>query len=292
VKQVSQANFLLIDGVLRPGANASLYQRDESLEIQPLYIGTRWQALHDLGPILVSVRGSSNLIRETYENTVQQLDACLLNSRAPINIVADHLRRFIAPPDILGGNGLLRYADPLVARYWLGSYQPTHLDAILGPIEAWHVPKSPHSWDSAKSPDWQSFLRESTAPEWLDGYAQLGERQLNALDQAARWRLMERLHLSAEQSHPALIALINKSQLTQWFDQRLDEAKAWGLASERSLAIWIEYSLRWGAGFTQRPNEPYQNWLAHTPNACNLAPELRIQQMDDDCLHIEMNKEV
>lgn len=292
MKSSSQANLLLIDGVLRPDAIASLYQRGEPLEIQPLYIGTRWQELHDLGPILVSIQGSSNLIGETYQSALHQADACLMSSSAQINVVANHLRRLIAPPDVLGGKGLLRYADPLVARYWLGSYQSKHLDAILGPIDAWHVPKSEHSWEVVKRPEWQSFHRESPPLEWVDAYAQLGEVQLNALDQAARWRLKERLHLSLEQNHPEALTLIPKSQMTQWFDDRLDEAKAWGLASERSLAIWVEYSLRWGAGFTQRPDEPYQNWLARTPNALKLAPELRIQKMDDDCLDIEMNKEV
>jgi hypothetical protein len=32
--------------------------------------------------------------------------------------------------------------------------------------------------------------------------------------------------------------------------------------------------------------------LARTPDAYRLAPEIRIQQMDNDCLDIEINKEV
>lgn len=288
----SNANFLLIDGVLRPDAIPSLYQLGEPLEIEPLYLGTRWAELKDLGPILVRSLGSTNLLTQTYQNPDQQIDASLLSSRAPISIVADHLRRFIAPSDVLGGNGMLRFADPLVTRHWLGSYQGEHLDAILGPIESWSMPEELHSWETAAPVQWVNFQRNSSTPQWKDNYALLGQAQLEALAQAARWQFIERLHDNFEQYHPRPLSTLDKSIRTEWFSQRLDEAQAWGLSSERSLAIWVEYSLRWGAGFSESPKGPYQDWLARTPDAYRLAPEIRIQQMDNDCLDIEINKEV
>lgn len=288
----SQANFLLIDGVLRPSAVEHLYQRGEAVEIRPLYIGTRWQELHDLGPILIAAQNPSNLINESCLTALQQADASLLYSRAPIQVVASHLQHFIAPLDGLGGDGLLRFADPLVALYWLGSYRDKHLDNILGPIDAWHIPQTPHAWEIEHSPEWRTFNRAAPASEWTGLYAQLGDAQLHALDQAARWRFMERLNRSFERTHPRQMAKVSLHARTRWFDQRLDEAEAWGLSGERSLAIWIEYSLRWGTGFTSRPDSPYQQWLAHTAGALTLAPEMRIQQMDDDCLAVDIEEDV
>lgn len=285
------ANFVLMDGGLRPDAIKQLYQRSEPLEVIPLYIGTRWQALQDLGPLLVALQGSSSLIHDIRQRAFEQADASLFYSRASMHAIAEHLRRFIAPPDVLGGHGLLRFADPLVTRSWLGSYQREHLDAVMGPIEAWYIPEIPHTWEPAQPFEWRSVLRAATPPEWVKAYAQLGEAQLTALDQAARWRFMERLNRRLEHSHPALMATLDRRTRTQWFEQRLDEADAWGLSSERSLAIWTEYSLRWGPGFTLRPNSPYQQWLADTPEALKRAPELRIQQMDNDCLTIEITEE-
>ncbi|AXJ03469.1 hypothetical protein CFN16_04800 [Pseudomonas fluorescens] len=292
MNNASKANFLLIDGVLRPNAIASLYQLGEPLEIEPLYLGTRWAELMDLGPILVKPSSSTSMISQTYQNANHQIDASLLYSSAPMSVVADHLRRYIAPSDVLGGNGMLRFADPLVTRYWLGSYQGEHLNVILGPIESWSIPERPHSWEANPAVQWLNFLRTSAPLAWQDSYAQLGQTQLDALGHAARWQFMERLHENFEQYHPRHLATLKLSSRTQWFDERLDEAQAWGLSSERSLAIWVEYSLRWGAGFTEHVNEPYQNWLARTPEASRLAPEIRIQKMDNDCLDIEINKEV
>ncbi|WP_426202223.1 DUF4123 domain-containing protein [Pseudomonas sp. TWP3-1] len=292
MSNASNANFLLIDGVLRPDAIASLYQLGEPLEIEPLYIGTRWTDLKDLGPILVKPSGSTSMINQTYQNTSNQMDATLISSRATMSVVADHLRRFIAPPDVLGGSAMLRFADPLVTRHWLGSYQGEHLNAVLGPVESWSVPRKSHSWESSTPTQWINFLRSSRPADWQDKYAHLGPAQLDSLGRAARWQFMERLHENLEQYHPRPLSSLEVSERTLWFDERLDEAEAWGLSSERSLAIWVEYSLRWGAGFTERPSGPYQDWLARTPDAPRLAPEIRIQQMDDDCLDIEIDKEV
>ncbi|MFQ6573431.1 DUF4123 domain-containing protein [Pseudomonas sp. UM16] len=292
MSSVPQANYLLIDGVLRANALASLYALAEPIEIEPLYQGTRWMALKELGPILVAVQGSSDLIQATWQRSAQQADASLLYSPAPIIVVADHLRRFIAPSDVRGSKGLLRFADPLVTRYWLNSYQGEHRDAVLGPIHSWHLPQNSHAWAIDQPPEWRTFTRTAPPPEWVEGDAQLGEAQINALNQAARWRFMERLHHRFEHSHPQHLARIDRSQLSQWFDDRLDEGQAWGLCSERSLAIWVECSLRWGDGFTNNPDAPYQRWLARTPDALKLAPELRIQHMDNACLHLDVNKDV
>lgn len=277
------ANMLLIDGVLHPDAKSHLFQHAEPLEITPLYRGTRWDALQDLGPLLVAFRGSPILAGDIYQ------DACWLASDAPLRSVADHLRLFVAPPDVRGFNGLLRFADPVVARHWLGSYEGDHLNAILGPIDAWHMPNNRHTWEPETSAYWQSYVRSAAAPDGVN--ALLGESQLQALDKAARWRFMEDLNSHFEYSHPHLLAQRPPSTRAQRFEHNLAQAQAWGLSGERSLAIWIEYSLRWGDDFTLQADGPYQRWLANTPNALKLAPELRIQQMDNDCLDIELNKE-
>lgn len=169
MSSVPQANYLLIDGVLRANALANLYALAEPVEIEPLYQGTRWRELKDLGPILVATQGSSDLIQTTWQSAAQQADASLLYSPAPIIAVADHLRRFIAPSDVRGSKGLLRFADPLVARHWLGSYQGAHRDAVLGPIQSWHLPQRSHSWALDQPPSGaHSLARRRPLSGWRD----------------------------------------------------------------------------------------------------------------------------
>ena len=82
-----RANFVLMDGGLRPDAIKQLYQRGEPLEVIPLYIGTRWQALQDSGPLLIALQGSSGLINDIRQSAFEQADASLLYSRASMHAI-------------------------------------------------------------------------------------------------------------------------------------------------------------------------------------------------------------
>lgn len=286
------ATYLLVDGVLMPNAFNALRSAGGVEDLLPLYVGTPWAELRELGPLLVKLAPDADVLRQVLACTHDwSARTSLLCSHAFPHEVARHMRRLIAPPDVHGGRGLLRLADPLIARHWLGSYEQCSLNTLLGPIEAWHLVVSTHSWLPAVAPHWQSF--ECTAPgvAWTDASALLGQEQLNALNLAGRWQLMERLY-AALARHPArLLARHERKNFTSWLEARLDEALSWGVSSDRGVALWVEYSLRWGEGFTQHLNGPYQRWLGRTADALKLAPELRIQRMDNDCLQIELDKD-
>jgi len=284
-----QANYLLICGSLHPEVYQRLCQCGKALEVMPVYVGTRFAELHELGPILVTAPDSFSLLSELCQDDHLRPSASLLYSAVPLGNVLEHMQRFVAPANAHGGVSLLGFGDPLVARYWLDSHQGEELDAVLGPIDAWHVPEYSHSWEPEPPSAWRSFVRVTPAAECREPTAFLDQNQLNALESAARWRLMERLYLMLEMDHANHLLRVDKRQLSQWLDEHLNEAQAWGLFSQRSKAIWIEYSLRWGDGFVQQSDGPYAQWLSHNPDACKLAPELRIHQMDEDCLHINQN---
>lgn len=276
-----QANFLLIDGVLRPDAIAHLYQRGEPLEIEPLYLGTRWAELHDLGPILVSVQNSSNLISEWLQNHSTMSDSSPLFSRASLSDVADHLRNFICPPDLNGNAGLLRFADPLVMHYWLSSYGPEHLRQVLGSIETIWVKTPAHTWQSSGTTPPTLFTRTHAAESLDKNFNRLGENQIAALEDAYRWQFKERLYAWLNTRDPETFSLLSSAQTERWLDYVLDHGNAWGLVSERGLVTWAETCVDWGRDFATRPDSPYQDWLSLAPENGRLAPELRIEALDD-----------
>lgn len=277
----SQANFLLIDGVLRQDAAASLYQRGESLEVWPLYIGTRWAELHDLGPILVSTQGSSPLLSEWHKSLSQKSDACALFSHAPMSAVADHLRNFICPPDHNGNTGLLRFADPLVTHFWLSSYGPVHLNRVLGPIETIWVKAPVHTWQPKDGELLTPFTRTQSTEAPDSKFDLLGEVQIKALELAYRWQFKERLYAWLNTRDTQTFSLLNDDQTEWWLEYVLNSGSAWGLVSERGLVTWAETCVDWGRDFATRPDSPYQEWLRLEPENGRLAPELRIEALDD-----------
>lgn len=161
---MDKANYLLIDGMLRPDAIKQLYQLNEPLDIAPLYLGTRWSKIVDMGPVLVQLPSQSALVREWHGNAAQRIDACIFHSSASLKVVAAHLRQYINPDDYLGNSSLLRFADPLVLHHWLSSYSREHLSQILGPIQQLWVQPPLRGWQHGNASPPAVFLTSSPTP--------------------------------------------------------------------------------------------------------------------------------
>ncbi|WGK62405.1 DUF4123 domain-containing protein [Halopseudomonas sp. SMJS2] len=148
--------YLLLDGVRYEQALERLYRRDEELQIEPLYAGTPWQDLADLGPILLGLHQDSTLWQEVDDEPEWHAAAAILTSPAPMTQIADHLRQFNQVTDTQGSAYLLRYADPLVAWFWLNSFGSDTAIHVLGPISQWHIVRPQVTWQPADA-GWQVF---------------------------------------------------------------------------------------------------------------------------------------
>lgn len=277
---MNSGNYLLIDGVLRPDALRQLYQRGEPLSIKPLFLSTRWEALKEQGPILVQAHAPSRLMEEWRTSPAQHLDASALYSPAPAQTVAEHLRRFIAPPDHLGQCSLLRFADPVVLHHWLSSYSGDNLTRLLGPIEHLWVREPVHTWQSAPRAPFTSFTRQGPPRAWTPDAALLAEAQLTALKQASWWLYKERLYKWLNALDASTFADKTGSQVDSWLTHALDGAEQWGLYTQYGIAIWAELSQLWGLDFMDVKDGPYQQWLSEHPEETRLAPEMRIEALD------------
>lgn len=273
----SQANYLLIDGALRADALVGLYLRHELFEIEPLYMDTRWKDLYDLGPILVKPLPDSTLLSGWLAEESLWGDSTLIYSQAPIQQVADHLRHFINPPDSRGGSGLLRFADSLVAHFWLSSY-PASSEAHLGPIEHWWVAKPRQHWEPKAETPWQVFSGQASQTTWDERNALLGEDQLVALDRAQHVRFIGQVHEWLGERNPEFLIAMSSHQISDWLSSTLQSGLAWGLVTERALVLWAEACVDLGQDFISQ--SVYQNWMSNKWNG-RLPPEIRIKAFDD-----------
>jgi len=277
-------NFLLVDGVLRQDALQWLYGAGEPIEVIPLYNGTRWDGVKELGPILVGLDSHSSLLSEWRSCPSLQRQASRLQSSAALNDVANHLGQFLTITDNLGSYSLFRFADPLVTSYWLNSYPPSAYQSLLGPINEWHVPLIPPNWAPSQAVEWQSYRPQSNSPRLEGKLNHLVDDQIQALEQAYRRSFKERLYDWMMEDYPQSLSGLSEQERGQWLEQRVLDAEAWGLVNERSIAIWLERCVCWGNDFVTRPDSPYQAWLTRTPDAQKLTPEQRIHALDEDCL--------
>ncbi|GAB7532890.1 hypothetical protein PS3A_53060 [Pseudomonas sp. 3A(2025)] len=273
--------FVLIDGLLLPEALRQLYGRGETLEIDPLYLGTRWSPLKDKGPILV--QASERLENEWLHKGHWHACSSLLYSQAAMPTLAAHLRRFLCPPDYLGNASLLRFADPLVLHAWLSSQEQAHLDRTLGPIEQLRVaiPRQPWHRESASVADGiATFARDRTEQAWESSFALQGPAQLEAFEQAYDFLFKRRLYDWITRETPGAFATERSEQIDNWLDHSLRSGRDWGLISEFALATWVRHSHALGLDFVNAPGSVWQQWQAKHPEQQALAPELRLDAFD------------
>ncbi|WP_339651836.1 DUF4123 domain-containing protein [Halopseudomonas pelagia] len=268
--------YLLLDGVLYKQALLRLYGREDDLEIEPLYAGTPWHEVADLGPILVKPGPRSALLSEADTAPEWQGFAAMLSSSAPMVDVARHLRLLNKITDAMGNERLLRYADPLVAWFWLNSYGAAGLKRILGPLTEWHLSAPNCSW--LPQPSARKHTFSSLADADAEPVQKLGQAQMTGLEKAYRWQLKERLYAWLQQHQPVDLARISKEHIDAWLDERLMSAEAFGLTSERSIAIWCALSLRHGNDFTAANNGAYRQWSVRQTGRPLYTADQRLQQ--------------
>lgn len=277
---MSGALFLLVDGLLKPDALRQLYARQENLDIEPLYMGTRWSQLKDKGPILV--KASERLSQAWRSDADWRRCACLLQSRASMVDLARHLRRFLCPPDYLGNASLLRFADPLVLCHWLGSFDQSHRDRVLGPIDSLWVerPRQPWQPPHASAEETVQFAVLAPVTTWDPGFALQGQAQLDALEQAHDFLFQRRLYQAIHHEDPAAFTALPSAAIDAWLADALCSGRDWGLTSEFALATWAWYRHELGTDFIDVADGPYQTWLQLQPQCAELPPELRLDAFD------------
>lgn len=280
-------SYLLFDGVLREQLLPWLYMQDEPLEVEPLYARTRWSELADIGPVLVQPLSAQGLLTNVERDPALQACASVLRSKAPMLTVADHLRQFIQVSDALGSDSLLRFADPLVAQYWLASYSLQALAAVLGPIDEWQLATHKPRWQVQEQTQWLSF-HSSMPTNSLLGLkpGHLEEPQIDALELAYQRRFADRLDSWFEQTQPDF----RDKQGNHWGDwiaRQYQAAQAWGLTTERSIAIWLELHARLGEEVCSAEDGLYAIWLADNPHMTRAPPDTRIQAFEADSLNCQ-----
>lgn len=144
---------LVLDGVAIPRLGEQIYQwaGDQPFDAECLYITTRWEAVSDLSPWLVWLRGPEDPVLEGFlEQGVLKEQGYLLVSATDratcTRWMRSHLQIEIAP----GYEELMRISHPALARMVIGGNLPRFpiraVDRLIVPdriSEQWHLVEPP-----------------------------------------------------------------------------------------------------------------------------------------------------
>ncbi len=112
-------SYLLLDSAQIDGLVARIYGLEESPSLHLLYQQSAYEALADVGPLLVAVRPHSELA-QVFQQEWQVTAGIWLESDASEDDLVEHLRSLIHARLEGEQTTLFRYHDPRIMALWLG----------------------------------------------------------------------------------------------------------------------------------------------------------------------------
>ncbi|WP_375176269.1 DUF4123 domain-containing protein [Marinobacter mobilis] len=249
-------NFVLIDGSKREGAERWLYEFSDTPDYRNLFDGTDWASIRQVAPLLVRTEPDHPQMGELMqEGNVQEWGYGIASDES-LDLVANHLRRFITVRHPIGHNVMLRFADPTVARVLLAPPGEGGVTQYWQTLTAVKLPDA--LWN-----DWHIQPRLET----LDTEAgvntndvatlQLSELTLTCLLNTDRRATLVKLMQHLETYFPDRVASRPRAEVVSALRQLMNQAIDNGYASLQSLTHWCTVY-----GYLGEPNE----WASVAPD--------------------------
>ena len=246
--QTRSMSYLLLDGAQIDGLLARLYSLEETPVVYPLYQQTAYEALADVGPMLIALNPNSELAQVSNQEWRTSAGIWLESDNEPEALV-EHLRSLVHARVDEAVTVLLRYYDPRITPLWLGPMQTDERDAVLGPVSRIRVP--------SESGGEREFRRESQpgssghyhATPWL----RLTQAQLEHMNQAKQTCFDQRLLAHLRQHYPKCLDGLDVPQQQQWAAQCRHGAARYGYSSAADVTRWASLCAELGNDFPQAP---------------------------------------
>lgn len=269
---MAKNTYALIDGVKRQTAMKEIYTSKEPIQVIPLYMGTRFQEVYDLGPILVaSINGG--IIPKLQTNDWPQ-STTYISSEQHLATVAAHLKQLITLNNQASGEVIFRFADPLVTYHWLHSYSKATLSNIMGPIQTWQIAQPQYQWQTTAL-QWE-IINNPNTPVANFTINNIAEPQMQAFAQAEDMRFKNKIYQWLATENPAIFNGKTAEQIGQWLNQTIAAANHFNLTTERTVAIWADLTADYGHDFASNPQGGYQQWLHANPQQQKLPADVKI----------------
>jgi hypothetical protein len=255
------SRYLLLDGAQIENLPARLYSLDDSPVVEWLYHATPYQAVFDVGPALVVLRTNSAL-EQAFTDHWQHDAGLLIESDAPMQLLAEHLRSLIHARVTGDTSMLFRYYDPRVMRHWLLALSPAEKDHLMGPISRVRLP-------ARESQDEQWIVREQDRQN-VQPYAErpwlyLDEQQLQQLNQGKLEMFDQQLLEHVRLYFPDCLSQRSTAEQQEWAVLCREGAASYGYSAPKEVARWSALVAEHGTRFPQAPDHQAYHAILQQP---------------------------
>jgi len=246
---LSQLNsYLLPDGAQIDGLAAKIYVLEESPSLHLLYQQSVYEALAEVGPLLVAVRPHSELA-QVFQQEWQATAGIWLESDASEHDLVEHLRSLIHVRLDGDQTTLFRFHDPRIMVLWLGPLKADERDPLMGPVQRIRLP--------ADSGAELALLRENK-PQTFACYAdtpwlRLSQAQLEQLNQAKHACFDQRLLAHLQRFYPESLQGMDAAAQQQFAVLCRQSAARYGYSAADEVTRWAGLLVELGNDFPQAP---------------------------------------
>lgn len=274
-------NYLLLDGAQIDGLLGCIYSLEDSPSIYPLYQQSAYEALAEVGPLLVAVSPRSALA-QVFQREWQTTAGIWLESDAAEVVLVEHLRSLIHA-QVEGVTVLLRYYDPRITRSWLGPMTASERDGLLGPVSRIRLPDDTSEAGLLRLSPQVETARYADTP-WV----MLSQEQLEQMTQAKQTDFEQRLLVHVQAFYPDCLLNLDAGAQRTWAASCRASAAHYGYSSSADVTRWASLLAELGSDFPNGPgHEAYRSLLAQSGSLPaqrldNLINELQRQLLRTD----------
>jgi hypothetical protein len=275
-------SYLLLDGAQIDRLVARLYGLEESPSLHLLYQQSTYEALADVGPLLVAVRPHSELA-QVFNQEWRATAGIWLESDASEGDLAGYLRSLIHA-QVDGATVLLRYYDPRIMQLWLGAMDADERDPLMGPVTRIRLPTdSGAELELLRKNKPKTYAHYDDTP-WL----RLSQAQLEQMNQAKHACFDQRLLAHLQRFFPEALQGMDAATQQQFAALCRQSAARHGYSAADEVTRWAGLLVELGSDFPQAPeHDAYRQLLEQrgplpAQRLDNLIAELHCQLLRTD----------
>lgn len=256
----SASRYLLLDGANIENLPSRLYSLDDNPTLEWLYHATPYQAVFDVGPALVVLKTNTPL-EQAFKEHWQHDAGVMIESDAPMQQLAEHLRSLIharVPGDV---SLLFRYYDPRVMRHWLPALDPDEKDRMMGPISRVRLPAR-----EGQEAQWIVREHRQNAQQYAERpWLHLDEQQLQQLNQGKLEMFDQQLLEHVRLYFPDCLSQRSTAEQQEWAVLCREGAARHGYSAPKEVVRWSALVAEHGTTFPLAPEHQAYREILQQP---------------------------
>ncbi len=185
-------------------------------------------------------------------------------SKAAIDDLRAHCRRFLVVAMPRGEQSFFRYYDPRVLKGYLPTCVESELGRFFGPVRGFCIP------DQKSEKAWLAQYAKAGAPDAADSSAtplwQIRQEQIDALQEASVREAQDRIASALRVLFPEQTARIPEQHLAAFCRRCIERAAAYAMTKEGSVYVFTAASLMYGEGFDAAAAATWTREIFPQPN--------------------------